>query len=122
MSVKEIENYSRTANETRRSPNAFDKPEEFAFDDADDKHKKFTIRAGRMYRAECRSDGSRPRSAIEWYLLEKNQRHNVGQSKTVAVSSKDSSSMVQLGEKRVETSLVLEGMISGIVETQQVSG
>lgn len=120
MSIKEIDNYSRTGNDTHRSSNAFDKTEDFASGDADDKHRKFTIRAGRMYRAECRSDGSRPRSAIEWYLLEKNQRHNVGQSKSAVVSTTDSS-MVPLGEKRDETSLVLEGMISGIVETQQVS-
>lgn len=123
MSLKEEnENYLK-ANGTHHNTNVFDKTEIFASEETAGL-KKYTVRADRMYRAECRSNGSRPRSTIEWYLLEKNQRYNVGQSKTSVdtADSPSSSTMVSLGEKRAAgTSLVLEGKISGIVETQQVS-
>jgi len=82
-------------------------------------HKKYTIRADRVYQAECRSKGSRPSATIEWYLLKKNQRFNVGQltNSTRTISSL----MVLLEEQRDDTLPNLEGAISGVVKTQQVS-
>jgi len=84
-------------------------------------HKKYTIRADRVYQAECRSKGSRPLATIEWYLLKKNQRFNVGQSINSTRTMDASSLIVLLGEKRGGASANLEGTISGVVETQQVS-
>ena len=84
-------------------------------------HKKYTIRADRVYQAECRSKGSRPLATIEWYLLKKNKRFNVGQLTNSTHTLDASSLMVLLGEQRGDTSAILEGTISGIVETQQVS-
>jgi len=84
-------------------------------------HKKYTIRADRVYQAECRSKGSRPLTTIEWYLLKKNQRFNVGQSTNSTHTMDASSLMVLLEEQRGGTSANLEGTISGVVKTQQVS-
>jgi len=84
-------------------------------------HKKYTIRADRVYQAECRSKGSRPLATIRWYLLKKNQRFNVGQSINSTRTMDASSLIVLLGEKRGGASANLEGTISGVVETQQVS-
>jgi len=83
-------------------------------------HKKYTIRADRVYQAECRSKGSRPLATIEWYLLKKNQRFNVGQS--INSTTMDASSLIVLLEgQRSGTSANLESTISGVVKTQQVS-
>ncbi|XP_022178469.1 uncharacterized protein LOC111039313 [Myzus persicae] len=82
-------------------------------------HKKYTIRADRVYQAECRSKGSRPMATIEWYLLKKNQRFNVGQSTNSTHTMDASSLMVLLGAQRGGTSANLEGTISGVVQTQQ---
>ncbi|XP_029341821.1 uncharacterized protein LOC100167149 isoform X2 [Acyrthosiphon pisum] len=82
-------------------------------------HKKYTIRADRVYQAECRSKGSRPLATIEWYLLKKNQRFNVGQSINSTRTMDASSLMVLLGEKRGGATANLESTISGVVETHQ---
>lgn len=84
-------------------------------------HKKYTIRADRVYQAECRSKGSRPMATIEWYLLKKNQRFNVEQRTNSTHAMDASSLMVLLGAQRGGTSANSEGIISGVVETQQVS-
>lgn len=100
----------------------FQTKEVFASEDAAGQ-KKYVIRVDRTYRAECLSKGSRPLATTEWYLLKKNQRYNVGQSTANGTSGRmDASSPVILSaERRGETSMILEGTISGIVETQQVS-
>ncbi|XP_025191738.1 uncharacterized protein LOC112591991 [Melanaphis sacchari] len=82
-------------------------------------HKKYTIRADRVYQAECRSKGSRPLATIEWYLLKKNQRFNVSQSTNSTRMLDISSLMVLLKEQRGSTSVISERTISGIVKTQQ---
>lgn len=84
-------------------------------------HNKCTIRADRVYQAVCRSKGSRPLATIEWYLLKKNQRFNVSQSINSTRTMDESPLMVLLGEQRGGASANLEGTISGVVETQQVS-
>lgn len=84
-------------------------------------HKKYTIRADRVYRAECRSKGSRPLATIEWYLLKKNHRFNIGQSTNSTRPMDALSMMVLLRKQRGGTSVISKDTISGIVETQQVS-
>lgn len=87
-------------------------------------HKKYTIRADRMYRAECCSKGSRPLATIEWYLIKKNQRFNFGDQSVNGTDAFDSttSSMVPLGAEQQGGKMVSEGtIIASIVETQQVS-
>lgn len=83
-------------------------------------HKKYTIRAGRLYRAECRSKGSRPLAAIEWYLLKRNRRYDVGRSAANGTADGPVPS-VQPGEKRGGASMVVESTVASVVETQQVS-
>lgn len=83
--------------------------------------KKYTIRADRMYQAECRSKGSRPLATIEWYLLKNNQRFNVSQSTNFTQTLDTSSLLVLLKEQRSGTSANSKSTISGIVKTQQVS-
>lgn len=115
VAVKGVENHSKT-NESR----TFDKNEVYVTEDALGV-KKYTIRADRMYRAECRSKGSRPMATIEWYLLKKNQRYNVGRS-TIGSGAADASIPIAVsGDKPGGTSTVSEGAIVGTVETQQVS-
>lgn len=82
---------------------------------------KYTIRAGQMYRVECQSKGSRPPANIEWYLLKKNQRYNVAQSINRTNTINTIPPMIQLGEKSGSTSMMVEGTIASVVETQQVS-
>lgn len=115
VSVKGVENHFKT-NESR----TFDKNEVYVTEDTLGL-KKYTIRADRMYRAECRSKGSRPLATIEWYLLKKNQRFNIGRSIN-STAAADASSLTTLsGEKSGSTITVSEGAIVGTVETQQVS-
>lgn len=96
----------------------FEKDEVIASEDTVG-HKKYTIRANRMYRAECQSKGSRPLATIEWYLLKKNQRYAVDQYANGFSNS--SSSMILLEGKRGITPKVSDGTVSIVVETQQVS-
>lgn len=107
------ENHSKTEDN-----HVFDRNEVVATEDTIG-HKKYTIRANQMYRAECQSKGSRPLATIEWYLLKKNQRYAVGQSTNG--SSDMSSSMIRLEEKRGSTPKVSDGTLTIIVETLQVS-
>lgn len=90
-----------------------------ASEDAAD-HKKYTIRAGRLYRAECQSKGSRPLAAIEWYMLKKNRRYDVGRSAANGTADGPVPS-VQPGEKRGGTSMIVESTVASVVETQQVN-
>lgn len=115
ISIKGYANYLKS-NESH----VIEKNEVFASEDTVG-HKKYTIRADRVYQAECRSKGSRPLATIEWYLLKKNQRFNVGQSINSTRTMDASSLMVLLGGQRSGVSASLEGTISGVVETQQVS-
>ncbi|XP_025414233.1 uncharacterized protein LOC112686242 [Sipha flava] len=105
------ENHSKT-----EGNHIFDKNEVVVTEDATG-HKKYMIRANRMYRAECQSKGSRPLATIEWYLLKKNQRYAVGQSANG--SSDTSSSMIRLEEKRGSMSKVSDGTLTIVVETLQ---
>jgi len=113
ISIKGYENHLKS-NESH----VIEKNEVFASEDTVG-DKKYTIRADRVYQAECRSKGSRPLATIEWYLLKKNQRFNVGQSINSTRTMDASSLMILLGEKRGGANL--EDTISGVVETQQVS-
>lgn len=83
---------------------------------------KYTVRADRSYRAECRSKGARPMATIEWYLLKNNLRYEVGRSKNGSSgASYTLTPAVQSGEKHVGLTTILEGTVGSIVETQQVS-
>lgn len=84
-------------------------------------HKKYTVRAGRLYRAECRSKGSRPLAAIEWYLLKRNRRYDVGRSAANGTADGPVPSSVQSGENRGGATMVVESTVASVVETQQVS-
>lgn len=113
VSVKGVENHLKT-----NGSRMFDKNEVIVSEDTLG-HKKYTIRADRMYRAECRSKGSRPLATIEWYLLKKNQRYNVGRSANGTVTL--DAAVVPPGEKLGGASVASEGAIVGTVETLQVS-
>lgn len=117
ISIKE------NANKLGRNENhSFEKNEVFASEDAIG-HKKYTIRADRMYRAECRSKGSRPLATTEWYLLKKNQRYNVGQpmDSTDATAASSSPNVLSEDIQKSSNTILVEGTIAGLVETQQVS-
>lgn len=122
MKPTEVQIVSIKENENSLKMN--EKTEVFASQDTAG-HKKYTIRADRMYRAECCSKGSRPLATIEWYLIKKNQRYNVVDQSTNGTDAFDSlsSSMVPLrAEQQGGTKMISEGtVIASIVETQQVS-
>jgi len=98
---------------------AYGKPEVVASEDTAG-HKKYTIRADRMYRAECRSKGSRPTAATEWYVLRKNQRYGVGQSAANVTGGAPSLAMPPVANPNGPTAIP-DGKIAGVVETQHVS-
>lgn len=115
ISIKEYANRFKS-NETHMN----EKNEVFPSEDTVSP-KKYTIRADRVYQAECRSKGSRPLATIEWYLLKNNQRFNISQSTNFTHTLDASSLMVLLGEQRSAMSTNSKSTISGIVKTQQVS-
>jgi len=114
ISIKEYKNHLKS-NESH----GIEKNEVFPSEDTVG-YKKYTIRADRVYQAECRSKGSRPLAKIEWYLLKNNQRFNVSQSINSTRTLDVSSLMVLLEKQRGGTPAISESKISGIVKTQQV--
>uniref|UniRef100_A0A2S2PHW8 Ig-like domain-containing protein n=1 Tax=Schizaphis graminum TaxID=13262 RepID=A0A2S2PHW8_SCHGA len=113
ISIKEYKNHLKS-NESH----GIEKNDVFPSEDTVG-YKKYTIRADRVYQAECHSKGSRPLAKIEWYLLKNNQRFNVSQLINSTRTLDVSSLMVLLEKQRVGTSAISESKISGIVKTLQ---
>lgn len=110
VSVEEVENNSTNDHQK------FTKNESLESEDAVG-NKKYTIRAGRIYRAVCHSKGSRPLATIEWFLIKRNQRNKVVQTTKNADVLNASSSMVLLGEKQGSASMFLGDTIADRLET-----